>query len=354
MAVVALAACGSDDDSSEAATVADEAPADVAIAGGENESADAASPETGGAASAGLPIDDLGRDIIRSVGLTMSTSNVRDTVDSVREIAVRSGGAVFSSDVTIGDEEDDGSVPGGGQIVVRIPPQDLDGFVRDLDGAGSVTRLSQDSQDVTEQLVDLDIRIRQAETGIERIEQLLEQATELTDVFTIETELSSRQVELERLRAAERSTEDLVALATVTVQIDYRAPAELESGPADDGIADAFASGWDAFVGVVFALGFVLAVAAPFLLAGAVVSAIAWLIGRRWTRRQAAVREAHRLDADRVGPATAPPPTPPAPPVAAERRAGSVPRAVDGEAESDVLVDAAATEVSDDDANPTA
>ncbi len=353
--MLALTACGNDDDSSETATITEERSADVAIAGGENESADAAAPETGGAASAGLPIDDLGRDIIRSVGLSMSTSNVRNTVDSVREIAVRNGGAVFSSDVTIGDEADDGSVPGGGQIVVRIPPQDLDGFVRDLDGAGSVTRLSQDSQDVTEQLVDLDIRIRQAETGIERIEQLLEQATVLTDVFTIETELSNRQVELERLRAAERSTEDLVALATVTVQIDYRAPAESESGPTDDdGIADAFASGWNAFVGVIFALGFVLAVAAPFLLTGAVVLAIAWLIGRRWIHRQAAVREQRRLDADRVGPVATPTPTPPAPPIAAEHRAGGAPRAVDGTTEGDVLVESAPAGVSDDDANPSA
>ncbi len=153
----------------------------------------------------------------------MSTSNVRDTVDSVRDIAVRSGGAVFSSDVTIGDEADDGSVPGGGQIVVRIPPQDLDGVI--LDGAGFVTRLSQDSDDVTEQLVDLDIRIRQAETGIERIETLLEEATELTDVFTIETELQSNR----RWNSWPNSAtpEDLVDLATVTVQIDYRAPAEL-------------------------------------------------------------------------------------------------------------------------------
>lgn len=363
IAVVALTACGSDDDSSgESAAVPEEAATDLAIAGGDTEApieADGtAAPQTGGAAATGLPINDFGRDIIRSVGLTMSTSNVRDTVDAVRDIAVRSGGAVFSSDVTIGDEQDDGSVRGGGQVVVRIPPTDLDSLVRDLDGAGLVTQLSQDSQDVTEQLVDLEIRIRQAETGIERIEQLLEQATVLTDVFTIETELSNRQVELERLRAAERSTEDLVALATVTVQIEYRAPDALESTEADDGIADAFANGWDAFVGVVFALGFVLAVAAPFLLTGAIVLAAAWLIGRRWNRRQAAAREQRRLDADRMGPATRP--TPP-PPVAAQRRPEpdvTFPND-DGQlgtqrAHGSVIVEAEQNEVTGDDTNPTA
>lgn len=347
----AVTACGSDSDSSESAPMPEEATADVAIPGGENTGGDATPPETGGPASAGLPIDDLGRDIIRTVGLSMSTSDVRQTVDDIRDIAVRSGGAVFSSDVTIGDEDDDGSVPGGGQIVVRIPPEALDGFVRDLDGAGFVTRLSQESEDVTDQLVDLDIRIRQAETGIERIEELLAQATELDDVFAIETELSNRQVELERLRAAERSTEDLVALATVTVQIEYRAPSELEAAPTDDGIVDAFASGWNAFVGVVFALGFVLAVSAPFLLTGAAVIAIAWLIGRRLNRRRSAIREQRRLDADLAGPATAP--TPP-PPVATQRRPGPTPGDLQREIEHDVIVEQAPEAVSGDDASPTA
>lgn len=325
LGALALTACASDDDSSADSSATDEADDSGAIAGGEDapaETADAAVPETGGAASAGLPIDDLGREIITSVELTMSTSNVRKTTDDIRRLAQASGGAVYRSDVSVEDELVDGTVPGGGQIVIRIPPQDLDGLIEDLDGAGLVTRVSQDSEDVTEQLVDLDIRIRQAETGIERIEELLTQATALENVFAIETELSTRQVELERLRAAERSTEDLVALATVTVQVDYRTPAEIESDPSDDGIVDAFASGWDAFVGVIFAFGFVLAVSAPFLLTATAVAALAWLLSRRWTRRRSTASERARIDADRAGTSAGPSPrsTPPPPPVDAHGR----------------------------------
>lgn len=262
-----------------------------------------------------MPVDLIGRDIITSVSIAMSTSDVRQTADDIRRIATTSGGAVFSSDIMIGDAEDDGSIPGGGQIVIKIAPSDLDRLVTELDGIGLVTRLSQDSNDVTDQLVDLDIRIRQAEVGIARIEALLEQAVALDDVFQIESELNDRQVELEQLRATERNTENLVALATLTVQVDYRTPAALEEiTEPDDGIVDAFAAGWNAFVGVLFALGFVLAVTAPFLLTVLLVLAGAWLLGRRWSRRQAAVREQRRLDADRRGHVPAP-----RPPVAAQR-----------------------------------
>ncbi|MFK7917950.1 MAG: DUF4349 domain-containing protein, partial [Ilumatobacter sp.] len=210
---MALTACGSDSDDAEQAAVEE---MDQAIAGddapAEVSSPEAVGPATGGAASAGIPIDLSDRDIITSVSITMSTSDVRQTADDIRRITTVSGGAVFSSDVLIGDTETDGSVPGGGQIVIKIAPSDLDRLVTELDGIGVVSRLAQDSTDVTDQLVDLDIRIRQAEVGIARIEALLDEAVGLDAVFQIESELNDRQVELEQLRALERNTENLVAL----------------------------------------------------------------------------------------------------------------------------------------------
>lgn len=326
VAVIALSACGSDFGSNDSA--ADEATeSGLGIAGGEDAMEEApaemAPPETGGAAAAGLPVDLSDRDIITSVGLTMSTSDVRSTTDDIRRITATAGAIVFSSDVFIDDTADDGSVPGGGQIVIKVAPENLDRLVTDLDGAGVVTRVSQDADDVTDQLIDLDIRIRQAEAGIARLEVLLEDAADLEDVFAIEFELTDRQVELEQLRAAERNTENLVALATLTIQVEYRTPTALEEiTESDDGIGDAFADGWNAFVGALFALGYVLAITAPFLVTLLFVTVVAWLLGRRWTRRQADARERERNEADLRGDhlrGPAPGSTTPPPPVAAER-----------------------------------
>ncbi|WP_420452666.1 DUF4349 domain-containing protein [Ilumatobacter sp.] len=286
--------------------------ADVADDGDVSEDASEESAAAGGAAAgpgadggAAFPLPDFGRDVIREVGLTIATSDVADASSQVRRIVARDGGAVFASDVEIGSPAEDGSVPGGGRIVVRIPPADLERLVDDLHGAGTVTRLTQDSEDVTDQLVDLDIRIRQAEIGIERIEDLLTRAVELDVVFALETELTNRQVELERLRAARRTTDDRVALATLTVEIRYLAPELAAPAPidarSDDGLADAFADGWGAFVGVAFSIGLVLAVTAPFLAVLLCVGALAWLIGRALSRRRHAEAERARLAADRAG-----------------------------------------------------
>jgi hypothetical protein len=301
LAALALTACGGAGESGDTASVEDfvggdfEAPVDESTSSAMEAEAPAdievpqnvaAEPTTGGTSTA-LPNETFGRDIITEVGILMNTSDVRQTTDDVRRLTVENGGAVFSSDVTIGDTQDDGSVPGGGTIVVRIPPQDLNRLVDELDGLGLVSRITQDSEDVTDQLVDLEIRIRQERAGIERIEALLGQAVELDDLFSIETELNRRQVDLERLLAAQRSTEDRVSLATLTVSIDYRAPNAdpIVVDETDDGIGDAFSSGWNAFVGVLFAVGIVLAVSAPFLVLGLVVVGLGWLVTRRMRRR---------------------------------------------------------------------
>ncbi len=318
LALAALTAAGcsaADDDADESADApaeqsADdgafeefEAPADVA-------EADAAAPgdaRTGGLGTSGAPVDAFGRDLITEVGLTMATNDVARTADDVRRLATANGGAVFSSDVTVGQPLEDGSIPGGGRMVVRIPPQDLDRLLADLDGLGGITRVTQESEDVTDQLVDLEIRIRQARAGIATIEEILARTTELDDLFAVETELSRRQVELERLLAAQRSTEDRVALATLTIQIEFRADVEeiVVPEPGEDGIGDAFRSGWDAFLGALFAIGYVLAVLAPFLATAMILGGIVWLVARRLRRHTDAVptRGADRVDdevSDRV------------------------------------------------------
>jgi hypothetical protein len=192
-----------------------------------------------------------------------------------------------------------------------------------------VSRLAQDSQDVTDQLVDLDVRIRQAEASVERVELLLAEATELGEVFAIEKELTTRQITLEQLLATQRNTQDLVDLATLTVQVEYRTPDELEAIEQGDGIGDGFSSGWDAFVASVFAIAYVLAIGAPFLLTATAIGGVAWALSRRRAHQRAELREQRRLDADRLGPVIgagagqypSPGPTSPPPPNASERSA---------------------------------
>jgi hypothetical protein len=103
---------------------------------------------------------------------------------------------------------------------------------------------------------------------------------------TLEAELTRRQTELEQLEAQRRNLSERVALATVTVEIVPTA--SMPEPDAGDGIGGAFDDGLRAFAAVVYGIVLVLAVLAPFLIAGAMAAGLVWLIVRRPPRRDTA------------------------------------------------------------------
>lgn len=290
-----VSACGAGNDSSSASEQAPmDQPASEARAGDDASPAPNAVEADGGsgdlttggssAPSAPLGLGEIGRSIAVDAGVTIATSDIRQAVDDTLGVVRQSGANVFDADVNIGDEYDDGTVGGNARIVVKVQPTALDGLIADLDGtAGTLIGRTQTSEDVTNQLVDLDIRIRVEREAIERFETLLTEATTFDDVVSIERVITERTVTLEQLLAGQRNTEQRVDLSTLTIDLQYVAPtAEVAAAaPSDDGISDAFRSGWEAFAGVMFAIALAVALAAPFLLVAAIIGLAVWLVTRR-------------------------------------------------------------------------
>jgi hypothetical protein len=311
LVVIGLTACADSSDGSSARNASsDEAPADEQ--GGSEASAgtaDAADPnidragevQAGGQVAAesnasttpglGAPLDldGLGRAIAVEAGVVIGTPNIRQAVDDTLTVVQRNNASVFSADVNIGDARDDGSIDGTGRIVVKVPPIDLYPLIADLeDTAGTLVGRTQNSEDVTEQLVDLDIRIGVEKSTIAGFETLLAQATEFDKIVEIQQTITEHTITLEQLLASQRNVDRRVELSTLTIDLTYVAPVPVTDEPtdrSDDGIADAFRSGWDAFAGALFAIGLVVAVAAPFLTLLLVVAGVVWLAGRRFRAR---------------------------------------------------------------------
>lgn len=290
-----VSACSAgDDDSATAEQVAADAPSQEMAADGRagtdiTGAADVQSTPT----PAGLPPLD-GRALATTAGVTVSAPDIRQAVDDTLTTVARHNATVFDADVSIGDERVDGSIDGSGWFVVKVPPADLDALIADLGATvGTVSGRSQDTSDVTDQLVDLEIRIGVERDVIDRFRLLLADATEFQDIVDIERVIAERTIALEQLLASQRSLENRVELSTLTIDLQYAPPGADEVGETgDDTIGDAWTAGWDAFAGVFFALAFALAVAAPFLASAAVVVMIAWLVVRRRPSRHGAGRDA--------------------------------------------------------------
>ncbi|MGA7148068.1 MAG: DUF4349 domain-containing protein [Microbacterium sp.] len=260
--------------------------------------------EMGGATSESSlagPDADAGREIISSASATVIVDDVTAAARVIGNSAVAYGGYVESMTVgTSGQmvpiDPQSGVVydsmpypytPDGAWITVRVPSEDLPAVVDELADVGEVTASSINRTDVTEQAVDLRARIQAAEASVDRLLQLMAEATSVADLIAAESALSERQATLESYQQQLTMLESQVAMSSLTVTL-VPVVETVEADPA--GFGDGFAAGWNALIatlnGIVIALGFLI----PWLVVAAVAALVVWAIIRLVRRRRSAQR----------------------------------------------------------------
>ncbi len=159
--------------------------------------------------------------------------------------------------------------------MLRVPADALDRTTEQVAGIGTVLDRSSSVLDATEEVVDLDARVASGRAGVDRIRALLAQADTIGDVVAIESELASREADLDSLTARLTARRDQVATSTLTV--DLRVPGG--GGPDDEppGFLSGLGAGWVGLQALGAAVGFVI----PFLPVVAVLVAVAWWVRRR-------------------------------------------------------------------------
>ncbi|MDE0168903.1 MAG: DUF4349 domain-containing protein [bacterium] len=282
--VVALAACfGGDDEAAESGPVVTAAAAMMM----EEDAAGFATGEDGAlerSSIGGLDIGAIGRDVIVEMWVTVSSDNIRRTVASIMANVSALGGGVAFSNIEYGDPTD-GHDNAYASLVVKVPPEGIDQLLAGLDDTGTVLSISQSAQDVTEQLIDLDVRIRNARQSVVRVREFMGRTEKLSDLVVLEGELTRRQTDLERLEAQQRNLSERVALSTVTIDI---VPTASVDDDDPDTFGDAFSTGWNAFVAAMSTTGLVLALVSPFLILAALLALLVWFVVRRRRARTGA------------------------------------------------------------------
>lgn len=102
-------------------------------------------------------------------------------------------------------------------ITVRIPAARFTDAVGKVEKVGEVRNRELSAQDVTEEYLDVEVRLRNARAMRDRFEQLLAKATSVQDSLAIEKELNRVASEIERLEGRLRYLRDRAALSTLTV-----------------------------------------------------------------------------------------------------------------------------------------
>lgn len=202
--------------------------------------------------------------IIRTATLSVETADAQKATAGARTAAEGAGGYVGGETTKRGA---DGAVTS--TVTLRVPGDRFDAALGALEGSGKLLDRKVEAQDVTQKVTDVDSRVKTQQASVARVRDMMEKATALGDVVTLEAELSKRQSDLESLMAQQTALKDQTSLGTITLTFSEPgakpAPKKPEPKP---GFLDALSGGWSAFAKLVQILLMALAAASPFLITG--------------------------------------------------------------------------------------
>lgn len=257
---------GSDESESAAGMAVSEGAGDAAAPGRAPDQA----PKPGAVGEVRQPGVD--RTLVRTATIELSARDVGKAVADARDIAVGEGGYA-------GQEEtrDDAAT-----LVLHIPSDRFDGALGKLSDLGEVTSRQQSAEDVTEQVVDLDSRIKSQRDSVDRVRALLAKANTIDEIVSIEQDLTTREADLESLEQRRQALAGQVAMSTVTMKFT-KADAPPPPAPREQsGFVAGLSDGWHAFLDAGGVTLRVVGALLPFL----VVLAVPAVFVIRWRRRR--------------------------------------------------------------------
>ena len=161
-------------------------------------------------------------------------------------------------------------------LTVRVAAAQFDALLAALTGlAAEVDRREVMVDDVTEEFVDLEARLRARRAVEAQYVALLGRANAVTDVIAVQKQLADVREEIERAEGRLRYLTDRAALSTVEVTLYEETPASLAGGSFAHDVADAFGAGWRGLLLLIVAF----VTTWPLWLAAALA-----LLGWRWWR----------------------------------------------------------------------
>lgn len=225
-------------------------------------------PQAGPAlVAAALPA--VQRSVVRSASITVTVRDASAAADRSTAMAISLGGLV---------QQDTRSRDGRGSanLVLRIPPRRLGEALSAVAGLGKETGREVQARDVTDQSVDLNSRLATLRTSVARVRVLLARAVSVTEITTIERELTRREADLESLQNRATALGDQVDLGALKVTLHGTGTPVAGAGSA--GFTDGLRGGWQALATIARAAAVMLGALLPFspLVLLALVGTLLW------------------------------------------------------------------------------
>jgi hypothetical protein len=147
-----------------------------------------------------------------TIGLEVKDFSV--ALEALTKLAESSGGYVFKSTRTGGDK---GSI--SGEVGIRVPTGKAGAVLKSVCGLGRVESENSTAEDITDEYVDMEARLKNAKSSEARLLGLYNKAGKLSDVLAVEKELTRVRGDIEAFEAKKKNWDILTAMVTIEVSL---------------------------------------------------------------------------------------------------------------------------------------
>jgi uncharacterized protein DUF4349 len=229
----------------------------------------------------------MNRKIIRNADLTLEVGAPAEVQRKITSIAESVGGFVVTSESKlrqVGDSKQELEV----NLVIRVPATQFGSALDQIRNTGSRVLLEKmTGQDVTEEFIDLEARIKTQKALELQFLEIMKQAHKVEDALEVQRQIAEVRTEIEKLEGRKRFLENRASLSTITVNLQSPNAIVVNTSGFGRNIREAIADSVELAIAIVLFLIRLVIVMIPISI---LIILPGWLIARFLFRRARKMR----------------------------------------------------------------
>jgi hypothetical protein len=208
------------------------------------------------------------RKILRNGELTLEVPAPEEAGRKITSIADAVGGFVVTSESKQHETGDPPKQYLEVNLVIRVPEAQFQTAFDQILSLGSrVIQNKTTGEDVTEEFIDLEARIRTQKALEVQFLEIMKQATKVPDALEVQRQIAEVRTEIEKLEGRKRFLENRASLSTITVSLQSPAAIAVNTSSFRRNVREAVRDGVDLTIAIVlFLIRFVIVMIPIFLL----------------------------------------------------------------------------------------
>lgn len=180
--------------------------------------------------------------VIKTGRMSMDVNDIKTVKPEIDELVAKYEGYYAS------ERFNDGDYASTYTLSVRIPERNYEKFISDLEsGSGTVTLKEIDARDVTEEFIDVETRLTNKRSYLQRYRELLKRANTTKEIMEVEEQIRQLEEEIESAEGRLRYLSDQVSYSTLDITVTQHKEYKYTSQKSEkfwEKVKSALSGGW--------------------------------------------------------------------------------------------------------------